>query len=133
MTRQTANLQLFVLEFLPWHSELSIQLWWLKSLWRWSLAWRSGLKRLVLWQLWLRFSPWPRNFHMLWVKLLNKEINFRSSCCGAVETNLTGKHEIVGSIPGLAQWVKDPELWWVVVQLEDPAWILCYCGIGQQL
>ena len=40
---------------------------------------------------------------------------YRSSCPGAVEMNPTRNHEVVlGSIPGLTQWVKDPvlhELW----------------------
>ena len=31
----------------------------------------------------------------------------RSSHSGAVEGDLTGNHEVVGLIPGLAQWVKD--------------------------
>ena len=33
-----------------------------------------------------------------------------SSRRGAVETNPTRNHEVVASIPGLGQWVKDPAL-----------------------
>ena len=34
----------------------------------------------------------------------------RSSCHGLWLTNPTRNHEVVGSIPGLVQWVKDPVL-----------------------
>ena len=36
--------------------------------------------------------------------------SFPSSHCGTVETNPSSIREVVGSISGLAQWVKDPAL-----------------------
>ena len=50
-------------------------------------------------------------------------------------TNLTKNHDVVCSIPGLAQKVKDLALLWAMVWVADVAKIphFCGCGLGQRL
>ena len=45
-----------------------------------------------------------------WKRLLVEEEAQVSSHCGPAETRLTSIHENVGSIPGLARWIKDMAL-----------------------
>ena len=45
------------------------------------------------------------------IKIFNEEVPF----VGQQLTNLTSNHEILGSILGLAQWVKDLAVTWAMV------------------
>ena len=54
-----------------------------------------------------------KNLYTKNYKPLIKEIEEGSSHCSTAEMNLTSIHEGKSSIPGLAQWVRDPALLWL--------------------
>ena len=62
---------------------------------------------------------------------VNIDLFFQSSRRGAVEMNPTRNHDVAGSIPDLAQWVKHLALPRAVVQVEDTARIWHSVAVAQ--
>ena len=65
----------------------------------------------------------------------NKEYSLGVPIVAQWLMNPTRNHEVLSSIPGLVQWVKDLALLWAVVQVADATriWHCCGSGVGQWL
>ena len=60
--------------------------------------------------------------NVLWKGLALLESLFEGEfLCGTADTNLTSNHEVVGSIPGLTQWVRDLAFLWLWCRLAATA------------
>ena len=58
-------------------------------------------------QMWLKFDPWPGNFHMPPIQPKNEKKFLGVPVMAQWLTNPTRNHEVAGSVPALAQWVND--------------------------
>ena len=75
---------------------------------------RPGIEPVPSWMLVRFVNCWATTGTPI-VNVVIKNKYYWSSHHGSAEGNLTSIHKDTGSIPSLAQWVKDPALPWAVV------------------
>ena len=80
--------------------------WIRKMLYRYTMEYYSVIKKNKI----MPFAATWMELEILILSKVSQKEKDRSSCHGSAATNLTRNHEVAGSIPGLAQWVKDPVL-----------------------
>ena len=85
----------------------------------------------------MRLNPWNTCGVLTslnsWATERIKQLRFHPSSSHWAQQvkNPTSIHEDVGSIPGIAQSVKNPVWPQAMVQVTDAAWIRCCCGCGE--